>query len=163
VCGLVSLGFGSCGGAPTGSGGAVDAGAITDSAVRSDAAVPDSAISFDAGLEDSAVPQESGDEAYSCGEPYTDLGGKCDDCIETNCEPVWCACATDPPDAADDGGTGCLHYVKCVEECVAQDAGSPTDCLGTICAIAPSTASEQQAGHAYLDCMIQYCATNCGQ
>jgi hypothetical protein len=94
------------------------------------------------------------------------LGTMCDGCIATNCDPTWCACAAGSADAGDagDAGSGCLQYVSCVEQCVEGDGGSPTDCLTTVCALNPPfTPPEQQAGHAFLDCLVQYCGSECGQ
>jgi hypothetical protein len=125
----------------------------------------DAGTVLDTGAPDTAVPApDSGDEAGSCGEPHTPLGTTCDGCLQTNCESTWCACAAGSSDAdAGDAGSGCLQYVQCVEGCVADDAGSPTDCLTKVCAVAPFTTPQQQAGHAFLDCLVQYCGSDCGQ
>jgi hypothetical protein len=111
---------------------------------------------FDAG-------QDAGEDAGACGEPQSGLGMMCDGCLQTNCEPAWCQCATGDPDPdAGDAGTGCLQYVQCVEDCVEDDGGSPTDCLSPLCAMAPFTTAQEQAGHAFLDCLVQYCGASCG-
>jgi hypothetical protein len=161
-CGLLSLGFGSCDGGSSSGGG--ESG--SDSGPSETGAPRDAFGPVDTGVADVFVPVDSaggdaGEEAGLCGEPLTGLGPTCDGCIATNCEPTWCACA-DPADAAD-AGTGCLGYVKCVEACVASDAGSPTDCLTTVCAVPQFPMPEQQAGHSFLDCLVQYCASECGQ
>ena len=165
-CGALSLGFGSCGSSASGGAeGAADSGARDTSArdvlasVDSGTAV-DSGGGFDAGSMEASAP-DAGDAAGACGQPLTGHGTTCDGCIATNCESTWCACAGDTVDV--DGGPGCLEYVKCVEDCVATDAGSPSDCLTTICAVSPFTMPEQQAGHSFVDCQVQYCAGECGQ
>src|ERR1019366_384267 len=112
---------------------------------------------------DANAHDSGGDEAGFCGEPHTTLGTVCDGCIATNCEPTWCACtagAADPD--AGDAGSGWLQYVACVEGCVQSDAGTPTDCLTTVCAVMPFTTPQQQAGHSFLDCLVQYCGSECG-
>jgi hypothetical protein len=63
----------------------------------------------------------------------------------------------------DGGSTGCLGYAKCVEQCVADDAGTPTSCFQTVCALATYTSTEEQEGQAFLDCLVQYCAPDCGE
>jgi hypothetical protein len=161
--GVLSLGFGSCSSSSSGPGNEVapDA-AVADVAIAKDVVTAaDTGSVIDVGVQDTAMP-DSGEEGGLCGEPQTMLGSTCDGCIAQNCDATWCACAADPLDAGD-GGSGCLHYVKCVEECVADDAGSPTDCLTMLCAIAPFTTPQEQAGHAFLDCLVQYCASDCGQ
>jgi hypothetical protein len=169
ACGVLSLGFGSCSSSSSaggGGGGARDAEAEETTAARDGAAGADSGGALDAGPRDTGVvaqdsaPEDSG----SCGEPQTALGTMCDECLQTSCEPSWCACAAGEPDSdAGDAGSGCLQYVQCVQACVESDAGSPTDCLTTVCATAPFTAPQQQAGHSFLDCLVQYCGSECGQ
>jgi hypothetical protein len=151
----------------------------------------DAASALDTALSDASVDGARDDAG--CGLPRTGRGGACDDCVETNCEPAWCSCAGESPppvgadagaddaeaamaddamaddagsaDAADSAasGAGCLGYEKCVVECVADDAGSPTDCFEMVCAVAAYPLAEQQAGHAFLDCQVLYCASECGQ
>jgi hypothetical protein len=167
-CGALSLGFGSCDGSSSGGeGGTVQEAGQADTGTPRDAAMSvDTGSVLDTGTPDTATasPDSGGDEAGSCGEPHTGLGATCNACLQTNCEPTWCACATGPADLdAGDAGSGCLQYVQCVEGCVAGDAGSPTDCLTTVCAVAPFTTPQQQAGHAFLDCLVQYCGSDCGQ
>jgi hypothetical protein len=154
---VVSLGWGSCGSSSAGTETAGDAAPPRDGGAGADVAAD--ARVYDAASADSAA--EAAPEGGACGEPYTGLGATCDDCIVANCDPTWCACAEDPDGAAGDGGS-CLSYVKCVEQCVTSDAGSPSDCLTSVCAASPLTGPEQ-AGHAFLDCLIQYCASECGQ
>lgn len=164
-CGVLSLGFGSCGSASSGGiGEVVPDGGLADTGARDVGTGADSSSVFDTGSQDAKTP-DGGDEeeAGSCGEPHTMLGATCDGCIQTNCDPMWCACVEDSPDAGGDAGSGCLQYAKCVEDCVEDDAGSPTDCLTTVCAVAPFTTPQQQAGHAFLDCLVQYCGSECGQ
>jgi len=164
-CGVLSLGFGSCGSSSNGTEAVPDSGA-RDTGSKDVSTSVDSAVAFDSsggfegGATDASAP-DAGDEAGSCGQPLTGHGTACDGCIATNCEPIWCACAGDPVDV--DGGPGCLQYVTCVEGCVATDAGSPSDCLTSVCAVSPFTTSEQQAGHSFVDCQVQYCASECGQ
>jgi hypothetical protein len=163
-CGVLSLGFGSCssssasvGEPPPLDSGVADTGAAGDSGSAADASVV-----FDAPFQDTSLgapdggSDDAGEDAGACGEPETMLGHACDQCIQTNCETPWCACASGAPDPdAGDGGSACLQYVQCVEGCVADDAGSPTTCLTMVCA-PPFTAPQQQAGHALLDCLVQY-------
>jgi len=162
-CGVLSLGFGSCGSSSSsGVDDQVPDAAVADTGGSKDVSTgADSSSVFDTGGQDTGAP-DGASEAGSCGEPHTTLGASCDGCIENNCEATWCACAASSPDAGD-GGSGCLQYAKCVEDCVEDDAGSPTDCLTTVCAVAPFTTPQEQAGHAFLDCLVQYCGTECGQ
>lgn len=169
---VLSLGFGSCDGASSsdgGPGGTPDSGAVAEDASRQDAAHADTGTggidaSFDAGgLDTGMTAVDAGEDAGACGEPQSGLGATCDGCLQTNCEPAWCQCATGEPDPdAGDAGTGCLQYVQCVEDCVEDDGGSPTDCLSPLCAMAPFTTAQEQAGHAFLDCLVQYCGASCG-
>jgi hypothetical protein len=165
-CGVLSLGFGSCSSSSSSSGGgneivpdAGDSGAFGDVGPT-----VDTGSGIDAAARDTGAPDSAGDDAGSCGDPHTTLGTVCDGCIATSCEPTWCTCAagTADPDAGD-AGSGCLQYVACVEGCVQRDAGSPTDCLTTVCAVLPFTTPQQQAGHSFLDCLVQYCGSECGQ
>jgi hypothetical protein len=164
-CGVLSLGFGSCdGSSSSGSPGTVPEGGLPDTgALRDVMAAADTGSTFEAGPHETGAP-DAGEDAGYCGEPHTTLGTVCDGCIATSCEPMWCACATGTPDPdAGDAGTGCLQYAQCVEACVLADAGTPTDCLTTVCAVMPFTTPQQQAGHAFLDCLVQYCGSECGQ
>lgn len=106
---------------------------------------------------------DGGPEAGACAAPVTKQGPACDACITSNCETTWCACRGDTDHVNDAGVSGCLLYVACVEQCVANDAGTPTDCFGTVCATASYTVNEQHEGHALVDCRVQYCSTECGQ
>jgi hypothetical protein len=106
---------------------------------------------------------EAGPDAAACAAPVTKQGAACDACITANCETTWCACRGDADNVSDAGVSGCLQYVACVEQCVADDAGTPTDCIGTVCATPTYTASEQHEGHALIDCRVSYCSTECGQ
>jgi hypothetical protein len=167
-CGVLSLGFGSCSSSSSSSGGGneiVPDAAAGDSGASGDVGpAVDTGSGIDAAPRDTGAPESGGDDAGSCGEPHTTLGTVCDGCIATNCDPTWCACVagTADPDAGD-AGSGCLQYVACVEGCVQSDSGSPTDCLTTVCAVAPFTTPQQQAGHSFLDCLVQYCGSECGQ
>jgi hypothetical protein len=172
-CAVLSLGFGSCDGTSVnGSGGTPDSGVTLADTGSKEAAGEDSGAGFDAGLDarfeagaadtgTSAV--DAGEDAGICGEPQSGLGAMCDECLQTNCEPTWCQCAVGEPDPdAGDAGSGCLQYVQCVEDCVEDDGGSPTSCLSPLCAVAPFTTAQEQAGHAFLDCLVQYCGESCG-
>jgi hypothetical protein len=173
-CAVLSLGFGSCDGTSVNRpGGNADSGAMGIDAGRRDAAGEDSGgggdagvdvdASFEAGVADTGTAADAGQDAGSCSEPQSGLGAMCDGCLQTNCEPAWCQCATGEPDPdAGDAGTGCLQYVQCVEDCVEDDGGTPTDCLSPLCAMAPFTTTQEQAGHAFLDCLVQYCGASCG-
>jgi len=166
-CGVLSLGFGSCSSDSSGGGPETgQEGGLADTGARDVATSADTGSVVDVGPADTAMgaPDTGAGEAGSCGEPHTTLGTTCDGCIETNCEETWCACAAGTPDPeAGDAGSGCLQYAQCVEACVKDDAGSPTDCLTAVCAIPPFTTPQQQAGHAFLDCLVQYCGSDCGQ
>ncbi len=62
----------------------------------------------------------------------------------------------------DDAGTsGCLRYTWCVQQCVAVDAGSPTECSQVACATSVYTTNEQHEGQAYLGCAAQNCSASC--
>jgi hypothetical protein len=106
---------------------------------------------------------DGGTDAGMCQPPVSKQGPACDACITSNCETTWCACRGDTDNVNDAGVSGCLLYVECVQQCVANDAGTPTDCFGTICATASYTTNEQHEGHALVDCRVQYCSTECGQ
>ncbi len=166
-CAALSLGFGSCDGGSAPAFVSGSDGSVEDSGAASDAAMfADTSSVFDAVAHDTSpdAPDSGGEDAGSCGEPRTALGTACDGCLQTNCEPSWCSCAAGAADPdAGDAGSGCLQYVQCVQGCVQNDAGSPTDCLTTVCAVAPFTTPQQQAGHSFLDCLVQYCGSDCGQ
>jgi hypothetical protein len=156
------LGSGACGGSSSGSSPPLPAGdsGATEASAR-DSSMPDtSVIVFDSSVYDTAAPDAGDDAEGGCGTPQTSLGMACDDCVGTNCEATWCACAADLGSA---GSGGCQEYAKCVEGCVATDAGSPTDCLTTVCAVPPFTTSEEKTGAAFLGCLVQYCGNQCGQ
>jgi hypothetical protein len=162
----LSLGFGSCDGASSSGGSEVgpDAGVTDGTSPRDAVAAADTSSVLDTGSVDTgAAPDAGPGEGGLCGEPHTTLGAACDGCIAQSCDPTWCACAADALDAGGDAGSGCLQYVSCVEACVQDDGGSPTDCLTTVCAVPPFTTPQEQAGHSFLDCLVQYCATDCGQ
>jgi hypothetical protein len=162
--GLLSLGFGSCEGSSYSGGpqSLTDSGARDSGATHDSAALPDTGAAFDASAPADTSAPDAGDDAGWCGMPQTSLGATCDDCVATNCETTWCACIADPV-VVGDAGSGCQSYVQCVESCVAADAGSPSSCLASVCAVPPFTASEQQEGHSFLDCLVQYCGSQCGQ
>ena len=163
--GVLSLGFGSCGSSSSGSGNEIPDVEVGDTGASRDVmAAADTSASFEAGPHETGAPDAAGEDAGSCGEPHTTLGTVCDGCIAPSCEPTWCGCAAGVADLdAGDAGSGCLQYVACVEGCVQTDAGSPTACLTTVCAVAPFTTPQQQAGHSFLDCLVQYCGSECGQ
>ncbi len=169
VFGVLSLGFDSCGSGSSGSssGGEPDSAVVDTGAGRDVVAAADTGSGVDASPHESGAPEAAVDASVDgglCGEPHTTLGATCDGCVATNCEPMWCACAAGAPDPeAGDAGSGCLQYADCVEACVRDDAGTPTDCLTTVCAVMPFTTPQQQAGHAFLDCLVQYCGSECGQ
>lgn len=162
AAGLLSLGFGSCGSSSSGSAQSVADSGARDAVATHDSAAPDTGAAFDTGAAVDTAAPDAGDDAGWCGMPQTSLGTTCDDCVATNCEPTWCACAADPT-VVGDAGSGCQSYVQCVEDCVASDAGSPSTCLVNVCAVPPFTAAEQQEGHSFLDCLVQYCGSQCGQ
>jgi hypothetical protein len=91
-------------------------------------------------------------------EPQTGAGAGCDTCIERSCDTPWCQCAEDMDDEA--GIAGCLGYVGCASSCVA-DGGDASACETTGCAVAPSTAADQQKGQALFACIQKSCATDC--
>jgi hypothetical protein len=180
LCIALSLDAGACGGSEaSGQAAAPDAGA-SEGGAGADAS-SDAASALDTASEDASLADGDDDDG-SCGVPGTTLGTACDACVQTNCEPAWCTCADESADAADGGiadggsaeaeagtadgaavGMGCVGYAKCVESCVAADAGSPTDCFQTVCAVGAYTPTQQQGGHAFLDCLVQYCAVPCGE
>jgi hypothetical protein len=181
LCVALSLDAGACGGnEASGQAVAPDAGS-SEGGADADASL-DAASALDTASADSGLADGNDDDG-SCGLPRTTLGAACDACVQTNCEPAWCTCAKESAAAADGGssgdggsadaetgvadgaavGAGCAGYAKCVESCVAADAGSPTDCFQTVCALGVYTPTQQQGGHAFLDCLVQYCAVPCGE
>jgi hypothetical protein len=169
----VLLAVGACGGSQDASGEGTDASDHPDAdggRVR-EAAGPDVSFDapwrFDAGARLEGGPPfdgfGGGHDAAMCPDPRSIAGPVCDTCIVQNCEAVWCVCRNDPDHVDDAGRSGCLDYVRCAEVCVAMDAGTPTDCLRTICATADYTIGEQHEGQAYLDCRVQYCSRECSQ
>ena len=164
--GLLSLGFGSCDGAASNGPESVTDGGPRDSGAARDSSAAQDSGGFDGSAPDTGAPDtgaaDAGPDAAWCGMPQTSLGTTCDECVATNCETTWCACVADPV-VAGDAGSGCQSYVQCVEDCVAADAGTPTDCLVNVCAVPPFTSSEQKTGHTFLDCLVQYCGSPCGQ
>jgi hypothetical protein len=180
LCIALSLDAGACS-----SSGASGSAALADAGSReggfTDSGSTDATGALDATLSDAGVDGAGSDAG--CGLPRTRLGATCDDCVETNCEPAWCTCADESPppvdtdaataadaafdaasaDDAGEAGGGCLGYAQCVVDCVADDAGSPTSCFQTVCAVAAYPQAEQEAGHAFLDCLVQYCASDCGE
>jgi hypothetical protein len=181
LCVALSLDAGACGdNEASGQAAAPDAGS-SEGGAGADASL-DAASGLDTAGPDAGLADEEDNEA-SCGLPGTTLGAACDACVQTNCEPAWCTCAEESGGAADGGGVaeggsadaeagvtdgaavgvGCVGYAKCVEGCVAADAGSPTDCFQMVCALGAYTPTQQQGGHAFLDCLVQYCAVPCGE
>ncbi|HEY1697388.1 MAG TPA: hypothetical protein VGG39_34740 [Polyangiaceae bacterium] len=144
--------------------GLLDAGHPGDAAVPEDHAVADTAPG-DAGasLPDAEVPDAASPDAGAECAPPVAQGPACGVCIATNCESAWCTCRSDPSNADDAGVTGCERFVKCTQNCVATDAGTPTACLQQICAVAPFSTVEQNEGQAFVDCLVQYCASECAQ
>jgi|SRR5579859_3559958 len=164
---------GACGGASSnnpapGDGGGLDAsasdGGFDREAAAHDAAGHDAAVAEagpDAGTEDAAADQ-GGPDAPLCAAPATKQGAACDTCITANCESLWCACRNDTDSVDDAGVSGCLRYVACAEQCVAADAGTPTDCFKNVCATTAYTSAEQKEGQTFVGCLVQYCASECG-
>jgi hypothetical protein len=159
----LGLSTGSCGSSSSGSapGSSEDAGSDERAVLADTSLAQDASSGTDASL---SMSSDGGSDGGACGQPQTTLGAACDGCVAVNCEPAWCTCASESPAAGtvDSGGGSCLGYAKCVEDCVAQDAGSPTSCFQPICATPAYTTVEEQGGHAYLDCVVQYCASECG-
>ncbi|HEY6459191.1 MAG TPA: hypothetical protein VIY73_03540 [Polyangiaceae bacterium] len=154
---------GSNGGAER-DGGVADAGHGGDAAAVEDHAVVD-APSADTAIADAGFPAPDGaspDAGEQCAPPSSQ-GAACGACIATNCEAAWCACRNDPNNPDDAGISGCERFVKCTQECVATDAGTPTACLQQICAVAPFSSVETQEGQAFVSCLVQYCASECPQ
>jgi hypothetical protein len=174
LCMALSLDAACSGSGPSGNAPALDGGSPEGGFDAGPS--PDAARAFDVATPDASQGDED-DDAGSCGLPRTALGAACDACVQTNCEPAWCTCADESASSPDGGssgaeagspdgaapGGGCLGYAQCVESCVADDAGSPTDCFQTVCALAAYTPTQQQGGHAFLDCLVQYCAMECGE
>jgi hypothetical protein len=163
VAGACSSSSGSNGGderdaSPADAGHPGDAAAPEDHSVADAAAADTGAPLPDAGPPEAASP----DAASECAPPVAQ-GPACGVCVATNCESTWCTCHGDPSNADDAGVTGCERFVKCAQSCVATDAGNPTACLQQICAVAPFSTVEQHEGQAFVDCLVQYCASECAQ
>jgi hypothetical protein len=125
-----------------------------------DGAGPDGGAS-DTGTQD-APDDQGGPDAALCAPPSTKQGATCDACITANCESMWCACRNDTDSVDDAGVSGCQRYVACAEQCVAADAGTPTDCFKNVCATSAYTSAEQKEGQTFVGCLVQYCAAECG-
>jgi hypothetical protein len=164
----VALAAVSCGsGGGSGSNLTTDAGADSESHYDAhgggDTGVgPDSSGGPDSGPGGDAA-SDGLDAGVTCPPPGSQQGPTCDACIMQNCPAAWCACLADTDNVDDAGISGCIRYVGCVESCVANDGGTPTDCLQTVCATSAYTMNEQHEGQAFLDCSVQYCSTPCGQ
>jgi hypothetical protein len=166
VCVLALAGAG-CSSSSANGGNPADAGAgdatrPEDSAVPLDAAGQQDHAASDAGSAEDGGESDAGEAGVWCAPP-SNKTASCGTCIGSSCENAWCTCLEDPENVDDAGASGCIRYVACVETCVATDAGSPTACLQTICAVAPTTTSEQHAGQEFVDCLVQYCAADCVQ
>ncbi|HEY8087994.1 MAG TPA: hypothetical protein VIF09_09115, partial [Polyangiaceae bacterium] len=123
----------ACGGSSTGggSGGQGDAGS-SDGAHPRDGTVADHAVTDSAPAPEGASGDATGgDGALTCAPP-TSRGAACASCVASNCDSAWCNCRADTASIDDAGNSGCVRYVDCAEQCVAADAGTPTDCLQKI-------------------------------
>ena len=147
---------GGSGGSPA-DGGASDASHPRDGAVEDHTAVE--ASSPDAAVEASSV-EAGADGGVTCAPP-TAKGTACAACVQSNCEQAWCTCSSDPANIDDAGNSGCVRYVACAEQCVATDAGTPTDCLQKICAGVPLSPIEENEGQTLVDCLVAYCDSEC--
>ena len=140
--------------------GAGDATRPEDTGAPADATGQQDHAAGDTGSPADGAEGDAGEAGVWCAPPPNKTAA-CGTCIGSSCENAWCTCLQDPENVDDAGASGCIRYVGCVETCVATDAGSPTACLQTICAVAPTTTSEQHAGQEFVDCLVQYCAADC--
>jgi len=132
-------------------------GADAAGSARADA----DAGSADAGSADAGSADAGSADAGSADAGSADAGSADAGSADAGSADAGSADAGGPGGATGEGG--CQGYAQCVEGCVARDAGSPTACFQTVCAIAAYTPTAQQAGHAFLDCLVQYCASECGE
>jgi hypothetical protein len=154
----------SSGGSGGGNGG-VDGGGSDASHSQDSSGGADHSTGADVGASDAGSPDDASadgphEAAVTC-DPPAGQTAACDACIASNCEGAWCACRNDPANVDDAGKSGCEQFVKCAQECVADDAGTPTACLQQICAVAPLTTVEQNEGQNLVGCLVQYCASDC--
>jgi hypothetical protein len=132
----------------------------TSDTARADASADTGAA--EAGDVDASDDAQGNPDAPLCAAPQSKQGPTCDTCIAANCDAQWCACRNDTDSVDDAGVSGCLGYVACAEQCVAADAGTPTYCFKNVCATSAYTAAEQKEGQAFVGCLVQYCANECG-